>query len=117
MGHMTRVTYYRVTRSSGRLGLSPLVLVSRALRARSTDIVSVNTQRALYFILVVALICYWIDSSFVNQEQPTGSDSWELFDWTTDRRGMLGAKGRVALTIIKFFKPFKKCEPTGEHLM
>jgi hypothetical protein len=58
----------------------------------------VNTRRALYFTLVVALIRIWIDSSFVNQEQPTGSDSWELSDWTTDRRGTLGAKGRVALT-------------------
>jgi hypothetical protein len=58
----------------------------------------VNTRRALYLILVVALIRYWIDSSFVNQEQPTGSDSWELSDRTTDRRGTLGAKGRVALT-------------------
>jgi hypothetical protein len=34
----------------------------------------------------------------VNQEQPTDSDSWELSDRTKDRRGTLGAKGRVALT-------------------
>jgi hypothetical protein len=38
--HMTRVAYYRVTRPGGRLGLSPLVLVSRALCARSTTFVN-----------------------------------------------------------------------------
>jgi hypothetical protein len=44
MGHMTRVAYYRVTRPVGRLGLSPLVLVSRALRARSTGVTCVPPE-------------------------------------------------------------------------